>query len=96
MSRPTTPFFVREKSTLKLLKAQRSRLLTGAYLKLRWKLPGFDTGVKTPMHLWLYCPVQELYTLKSGVASPSYEKNPDFIGVCRGGGGSGPAFSSAL
>jgi hypothetical protein len=70
MSKPTTPLFVREKSTFKLLKAQRSRILTGGYLKLRWKLPGKNARVKALMHLWLYCPVRELYTRFDPPASP--------------------------
>src|SRR6476469_3285055 len=39
ISRPTTPFLVREKNTVSSLNVQRSRQLTGAYLKLRSKLP---------------------------------------------------------
>jgi hypothetical protein len=60
-------------------KVQRSRQLTGAYLKLRCKLPGNNARVKTPMHLWLYCPVTELYTPVRSVARGIF---PDSIGVC--------------
>src|SRR4029077_4767042 len=82
ISRPTTPFLVREKSTMNSPKVQRSRQFTPCYLKLRWKLPGKNTSVKVPMHLWLYCPVTELYTPPSAVARLISTNFPGFMGVC--------------
>src|SRR4051812_31180083 len=68
-------------------KVQRSRQVTPCYLKLRWKLPEENTSVKVPMHLWLYCPVTELYTPPSAVARPISTNFPGSIGVCAARGG---------
>jgi hypothetical protein len=63
-------------------KVQRSRQVTPCYLKLLWKLPEENTSVKVPMHLWLYCPVTELYTPPSAVARLISTNFPGFMGVC--------------
>ena len=72
-------FFVREKSTLNSPKVQRSRLLTGAYLKLRCKLPGNKARVKRPCIYGYIVPVTELYTPVPTVARGIFS---DSIGVC--------------